>query len=87
MIYRSHSAFHQPRPFIDWRRVRVSGGSGGDGSVSLARVYRNPRAGPDGGDGGAGGHVIFQVGGVRWAERVSRKVVSNDKLATLCSLM
>ncbi|KAF0303701.1 Mitochondrial ribosome-associated GTPase 2 [Amphibalanus amphitrite] len=51
----------QPRPFIDWRRIRVTAGSGGDGAVSLARVYRNPRAGPDGGDGGAGGHVIFQA--------------------------
>ncbi|XP_037076745.1 mitochondrial ribosome-associated GTPase 2-like isoform X2 [Pollicipes pollicipes] len=50
-----------PRPFVDWRRLRVTGGHGGNGCVSLARVYRNPRAGPDGGDGGAGGHVIFQA--------------------------
>lgn len=45
--------------FVDWCRVSVRGGQGGDGAVSLGRVYGNAMAGPDGGDGGAGGHVLF----------------------------
>ena len=41
--------------------MRVKGGKGGDGCVSLASVYLVEFAGPDGGDGGNGGHVLFKV--------------------------
>lgn len=47
--------------FVDFRRVRVLGGNGGDGCISLLSVYKKERAGPDGGDGGNGGHVIFKA--------------------------
>jgi len=43
------------------RKVKVRGGKGGDGCVSLLRISHNPLGGPDGGDGGHGGHVIFKV--------------------------
>ncbi len=49
--------------FIDWIRVHVKAGNGGDGSVSLLSLYREEFAGPDGGNGGNGGHVIFKANG------------------------
>lgn len=47
--------------FVDWKRVKVIGGAGGDGCISFAHLFCNPNGGPDGGDGGNGGHVIFQA--------------------------
>ncbi|XP_041453930.1 mitochondrial ribosome-associated GTPase 2-like isoform X2 [Lytechinus variegatus] len=46
--------------FVDWRRVRVVGGKGGDGCVSVRREAHVEFGGPDGGDGGHGGHVILE---------------------------
>ena len=51
----------QVKSIVDSRRVKVHGGKGGDGCVSLLRICNNPLGGPDGGDGGHGGHVIFKV--------------------------
>lgn len=51
----------QVKAIVDCCNVKVFGGKGGDGCVSLARICNNPFAGPDGGDGGNGGHVIFKV--------------------------
>ncbi|XP_071502335.1 mitochondrial ribosome-associated GTPase 2-like [Diadema antillarum] len=57
--------------FVDWRRVRVVGGDGGDGCISLRREPRKEFGGPDGGDGGNGGHVIFEADSrVKSLERV-----------------
>ncbi|XP_063974993.1 mitochondrial ribosome-associated GTPase 2 isoform X1 [Diachasmimorpha longicaudata] len=47
--------------FVDVKQVRVSGGQGGNGSISFLQAWANEHGGPDGGDGGHGGHVIFQV--------------------------
>lgn len=41
--------------------MRTIAGNGGDGQISLLRLWVNDQAGPDGGDGGHGGHVIFEV--------------------------
>lgn len=51
----------RPSHFVDWKRVKVIGGTGGDGCISFMRLFCNPNAGPDGGDGGNGGHVIFEA--------------------------
>ncbi|XP_070575316.1 mitochondrial ribosome-associated GTPase 2-like [Ptychodera flava] len=49
------------RHFIDWRRVTVTGGTGGDGCASMLRSSRSHFGYPDGGNGGHGGHVIFKA--------------------------
>ncbi|KAL8570115.1 hypothetical protein ACOMHN_033794 [Nucella lapillus] len=47
--------------FVDYRRVVVQGGSGGNGCLSFTSEPRKEWAGPDGGCGGNGGHIIFQA--------------------------
>jgi len=44
--------------FIDYARVRIKAGNGGDGSVSFRREKFVPKGGPDGGDGGRGGDIV-----------------------------
>uniref|UniRef100_A0A8C5R4Y1 Mitochondrial ribosome associated GTPase 2 n=1 Tax=Leptobrachium leishanense TaxID=445787 RepID=A0A8C5R4Y1_9ANUR len=49
------------RHFVDHRRLRVIGGTGGKGACCFHSEPRKEYGGPDGGDGGNGGHVIFKV--------------------------
>ena len=43
----------------DLLEIRISGGRGGNGCISLSRVRYRPFGGPDGGDGGSGSDVYF----------------------------
>lgn len=46
--------------FVDYVKVHLSSGNGGQGSAHLRREKYVPKGGPDGGDGGRGGHVIIR---------------------------
>lgn len=45
--------------FVDYVKIHVKAGDGGDGAVSFRREAHVPRGGPDGGDGGDGGSIYF----------------------------
>jgi len=47
--------------FLDYIKIRVKSGKGGDGCVSFRREKYVPFGGPDGGDGGDGGSVILKA--------------------------
>jgi len=46
---------------IDYAKIFVKAGDGGDGRVSFRREKYVPKGGPDGGDGGDGGSVFFEA--------------------------
>lgn len=47
--------------FIDYTKIIIKSGDGGNGAVSFRREKYVAAGGPDGGDGGKGGDVIFVV--------------------------
>lgn len=52
--------------FVDYVKVHVSSGKGGQGSAHLRREKYVAKGGPDGGDGGRGGHVIVRANKNLW---------------------
>lgn len=45
--------------FIDYAKISVKAGKGGDGAVAFRREKYEPSGGPAGGDGGDGGNIVF----------------------------
>lgn len=45
--------------FLDYVKIFIKAGNGGNGAVSFHREKYVPNGGPDGGDGGNGGSIIF----------------------------
>jgi GTPase involved in cell partitioning and DNA repair len=52
--------------FVDYVKIQVSSGKGGQGSAHLHREKFIEKGGPDGGDGGRGGHVIIRASSNLW---------------------
>ncbi|MCB0720709.1 MAG: GTPase ObgE [Ignavibacteriae bacterium] len=46
--------------FIDYAKIFIKSGDGGNGCVSFRREKFVPKGGPNGGDGGNGGNVVFR---------------------------
>lgn len=45
--------------FLDYVKIFIKAGNGGNGVVSFHREKYVPNGGPDGGDGGNGGDIVF----------------------------
>ena len=52
--------------FVDYVKIHVTSGKGGQGSAHLRREKYIPMGGPDGGDGGRGGHIILKANSNMW---------------------
>jgi GTP-binding protein len=46
--------------FVDYVKIQVTSGKGGQGSTHLRREKYVAKGGPDGGDGGRGGHIVIR---------------------------
>ncbi len=47
--------------FVDYTKILIKSGDGGNGAVSFRREKYVAAGGPDGGDGGKGGDIFFEV--------------------------
>ncbi|MCX7766874.1 MAG: GTPase ObgE [Candidatus Sumerlaeia bacterium] len=47
--------------FVDYAKIHVKAGDGGDGCISFRREKYVPRGGPNGGDGGNGGNIYIEA--------------------------
>ncbi|MFL2510661.1 MAG: GTPase ObgE [Candidatus Neomarinimicrobiota bacterium] len=47
--------------FIDYAKIELQAGNGGNGAVAFHREKYIDKGGPSGGDGGRGGNIIFQT--------------------------
>ena len=52
--------------FVDYVKMHLTSGKGGQCSAHLRREKYIPKGGPDGGDGGRGGHVILRGNSNLW---------------------
>lgn len=52
--------------FVDYIKIYLRSGKGGNGSAHLYRDKMTAKGGPDGGDGGRGGHIILRGNENTW---------------------
>ncbi|RIA98983.1 P-loop containing nucleoside triphosphate hydrolase protein [Glomus cerebriforme] len=67
------------RQFIDYIRVVVKGGTGGDGCVAFNRERFVSKVPPSGGNGGRGGNVIFVASPNHSSLHSVRRVINADR--------
>lgn len=69
---------------IDYAKIYVKAGDGGDGAVAFRREKFVPKGGPSGGNGGNGGNIIFVADGnlsTLLDFKYKRKIVAEDGVA------
>lgn len=69
---------------IDYAKIYVKAGDGGNGAVAFRREKYVPKGGPSGGNGGNGGSIIFVADGnlsTLLDFRYKRKIVAEDGVA------
>ena len=47
--------------FIDYAKIELQAGNGGNGAVAFRREKYIDKGGPNGGDGGRGGNIVFKT--------------------------
>lgn len=75
--------------FIDYSKIYVKAGDGGNGAVAFRREKFVPKGGPSGGNGGNGGSIIFEADGntnTLLAFKYKRKFVAQSGAAGQSSL-
>jgi len=76
---KSKGKYERESYFVDFIKVQVLGGKGGDGLCSFTSLPKNEWAGPDGGNGGNGGHVLFKAyPEIKSLNKVHKKLVGNS---------
>ncbi len=74
---------------IDYAKIYVKAGDGGDGAVAFRREKYVPKGGPSGGNGGNGGSIIFVADGnlsTLLDFKYKRKIIAEDGVAGSKSL-
>ena len=67
--------------FVDYTKIKVKAGNGGNGAITFHREKYVDNGGPDGGDGGRGGSIFFKVDrdkNTLLDFRYSKKIVAED---------
>ncbi|CAC5396703.1 obgE [Mytilus coruscus] len=59
--HKAKSKINRKTFFVDFKKVKVTGGTGGNGVMCFTSEKNKEFCGPDGGDGGNGGHVVLKA--------------------------
>ncbi|KAI8928563.1 hypothetical protein BC831DRAFT_447748, partial [Entophlyctis helioformis] len=57
----THKFLGKGSPFVDFKRIKVCAGNGGDGAIAFFKGIHHPMGPPSGGNGGRGGNVFIRA--------------------------